>query len=196
MNRPIAADRAHALPTGPSKASIRRLPASGKRPGGRRSGTMTCGSSPITAVRKWTPAFTRPAGLCRKRSRRSSAGRPGRMSASTPPRDTIRENALPHSGRSSIRPRVTPWREKREPAVEPSEPIVAAMGPIGHVYVDQVLDRGERERLAQSLVERAKIPMVTVVDGRDHVRVWTEGRTVRAARRCRPRVCARSSLWR
>ena len=78
----------------------------------------------------------------------------------------------PMAGRSSIRPRMTPWREKREPAVEPSEPIVAAMGPIGHIYVDRALDRGERERLAQSLVERAKIPMVTIVDGRDRVRVW------------------------
>lgn len=78
----------------------------------------------------------------------------------------------PMSGRSSIRPRVTPWREKHEPAIEPSEPIVAAMGPIGHIYVDRVLDRGERERLAQSLVERAQVPMVTIVDGRDRVRVW------------------------
>jgi hypothetical protein len=78
----------------------------------------------------------------------------------------------PGSGRSSIRPRVTPGRERREPAVEPSQPIVAAMGPIGHVYVDRVLDHRERERLARSLVERAQIPMVTAVDGRDHVRVW------------------------
>jgi hypothetical protein len=85
-------------------------------------------------------------------------------------------------GRSSIRPRVMPWHENRgsaelaevESPVEPPEPVVAAMGPIGHVYVDRTLDRRERDRLAESLVQRAKIPMVTVVEGPDHVRVWRQ----------------------
>ncbi len=55
-----------------------------------------------------------------------------------------------------------------------NEPIVAAMGPVGHVYTDQSLDGGERERLARSLVEQAKVPMVSVTEGADKVRVWTK----------------------
>jgi len=77
------------------------------------------------------------------------------------------------AGRSSIRPRVTPWRDKHPYVDVQNEPVVAAMGPVGHVYTDRALDRRERERLARALVEQARIPMVTVVDDRDHVRVWT-----------------------
>jgi len=76
------------------------------------------------------------------------------------------------AGRSSIRPRVRPHRESRAPAVVQQEPVVAAMGPIGHVYIDRIPGRQERNRLAQSLVHRAQIPMVTAVEDHDHVRVW------------------------
>ncbi len=78
------------------------------------------------------------------------------------------------AGRSSIRPRVTRSRESGRPLIEHREPIVAAMGPIGHVYIDQELDQDERNRFAQSLIERAEIPAVTVVEDRDHVRMWTK----------------------
>ncbi len=78
------------------------------------------------------------------------------------------------AGRSSIRPRVTRSRESGKPLIEHPEPIVAAMGPIGHVYIDQELDHRERSRFAQSLIERAEIPTVTVVEDRDRVRVWTK----------------------
>jgi hypothetical protein len=54
-----------------------------------------------------------------------------------------------------------------------NEPIVAAMGPVGHVYVDQPLDDSERQRLAKLLVEQARVPMVSIVDGPDQVRIWT-----------------------
>ena len=88
----------------------------------------------------------------------------------TPSRRTRRSLA----GRSSIRPRVTRSRESGKPLIEHEEPIVAAMGPIGHVYIDQELDRDGRSRFAQSLIERAEIPTVTAVEDRDHIRVWTK----------------------
>jgi hypothetical protein len=69
---------------------------------------------------------------------------------------------------------VTRSRESGKPLIEHPEPIVAAMGPIGHVYIDQELDHRERSRFAQSLIERAEIPTVIVVEDRDRVRVWTK----------------------
>ncbi len=58
--------------------------------------------------------------------------------------------------------------------VDRSEPVVAAMGPVGHVYVGRSLDDNERERLAMSLVAQAQVPMVSICDGPDQVRVWTK----------------------
>jgi len=78
------------------------------------------------------------------------------------------------AGRSSIRPRVTRSRESGKPLIEHREPVVAAMGPIGHVYIDQELDAEERDRFARSLLERAQIPTVAAVEDRDHIRVWTK----------------------
>jgi hypothetical protein len=78
------------------------------------------------------------------------------------------------AGRSSIRPRVTRYGESSKPLLEYREPVVAAMGPIGHVYIDQKLDPGDRSRFARSLLERAEIPTVACVEGRDQVRVWTK----------------------
>ncbi len=78
------------------------------------------------------------------------------------------------AGRSSIRPRVTRSRESGKPLIEHREPVVAAMGPIGHVYIDQELGPEERDRFAQSLIERAQIPTVTAVEDRDCVRMWTK----------------------
>ncbi len=88
----------------------------------------------------------------------------------TPSRRTRRSLA----GRSSIRPRVTRSRESGKPLIEHREPVVAALGPIGHVYIDQDLDSPERSRFAQSLIERAEIPTVAAVEDRDHIRVWTK----------------------
>jgi hypothetical protein len=75
---------------------------------------------------------------------------------------------------------VTPQRERRDAAelarlefsAASHEPIVAAMGPIGHIYLEGALTHRERSRIAESLVERARIPMVAVVEDRDHIRVW------------------------
>ena len=77
-------------------------------------------------------------------------------------------------GRSSIRPRVTRSRESGKPLIEHREPVVAAMGPVGHVYIDQQLDLDERDQFALSLVVQAGIPMVAGVEDRDRVRVWTK----------------------
>jgi len=76
-------------------------------------------------------------------------------------------------GRSGIRPRVR-WSVKAATPLHfyTAEPVVAAMGPIGHVYIDRPLDRPERDRLARALVERAQIPMVAVVEDRDRICVW------------------------
>ncbi len=76
--------------------------------------------------------------------------------------------------RDMPRSRTPPTRERGgqdSRAVQP--PVVAAMGPVGHVYVDRTLSDVEREHFAKSLVEQAKIPMVAVRDGSDHVCVWT-----------------------
>ena len=56
---------------------------------------------------------------------------------------------------------------------EQTDPIVAAMGPLGHVYLNRSADIAERRRLAQALVEQADIPTVLVAEGTDTVRVWT-----------------------
>ncbi|MBN1363081.1 MAG: endonuclease/exonuclease/phosphatase family protein [Sedimentisphaerales bacterium] len=56
---------------------------------------------------------------------------------------------------------------------EPSEPIIAAMGPIGHVYLNQPVDGEERRQIARALVEHADISTVLVAEGAATVRVWT-----------------------
>ncbi len=67
-----------------------------------------------------------------------------------------------------------PVRDVRPPETGRNEPIVAAMGPVGHIYVDQPIDDDEQQRLAKALVEQAKVPMVGVTEGPDLVRLWTK----------------------
>jgi endonuclease/exonuclease/phosphatase family metal-dependent hydrolase len=67
-------------------------------------------------------------------------------------------------------------RDNREPDANPealSEPVVAAMGPIGHVYLNRPTDREERRRLAGALVETAGIPLVLIAEDDATVRAWT-----------------------
>lgn len=54
-----------------------------------------------------------------------------------------------------------------------NKPVIAAMGPLGHLYMDHALDDPQRRRLAQLLVERAHVPMVAVPEGLDKALVWT-----------------------
>jgi endonuclease/exonuclease/phosphatase family metal-dependent hydrolase len=54
-----------------------------------------------------------------------------------------------------------------------STPVVAAMGPVGHIYVGEPLKDEERQELAERLVAEARIPMVSIVDGRQRVHVRT-----------------------
>jgi len=65
-------------------------------------------------------------------------------------------------------------RDVRPPQAGRNEPVVAAMGPVGHVYMDQPPDDDERQRLAEALIEQAKVPMVSVAAGPDQARVWTK----------------------
>jgi len=78
------------------------------------------------------------------------------------------------AGRSGMRPRLC--RDGRTAAhlqICAAEPVLAARGPIGHIYFQCPLDRDERDCLAQALVERGRIPLVAVREGRDRVRIWT-----------------------
>ncbi|MGE5297230.1 MAG: endonuclease/exonuclease/phosphatase family protein [Solirubrobacterales bacterium] len=52
--------------------------------------------------------------------------------------------------------------------------MIAAMGPVGHLYLDQPLSGSQRMHLASLLVERAEIPMVAVADGFERALVWTK----------------------
>lgn len=67
-----------------------------------------------------------------------------------------------------------PVPDVHPPVTASGKPIVAAMGPVGHIYIDGPLEEGERRRLAGALVEQAQVPMVSVCDGADQVRVWTK----------------------
>jgi len=56
----------------------------------------------------------------------------------------------------------------------PEKPVVTAMGPIGHVYLPDPVSVGDRDRLAQAMIDRAKIPMVLAADESGRARVWTK----------------------
>ncbi len=71
------------------------------------------------------------------------------------------------SGGSHEEPSGTP-REARQRL-----PVVAAMGPVAHIYLDRRPEDPERQRLARLLVEQARVPMVAVADGFHRVRLWT-----------------------
>ncbi len=77
------------------------------------------------------------------------------------------------SSKSDFRPGLMLRRLQYEPPSEYPPPIVAAMGTVGHLYIDRVLAEHERERLARSLVEQARVPMVSVRAGEERVRLWT-----------------------
>ncbi len=79
------------------------------------------------------------------------------------------------AGRSGIRPRLR--RDVATPAylrIHAADPVLAARGPIGHIYLDYPVGHLEQDRLAQALVERGQIPLVAVLKDRDHVRLWTK----------------------
>ncbi len=65
-------------------------------------------------------------------------------------------------------------RRDSSPRAGWGHPVIAAMGPVGHLYMDRLLDRSQRMRLAHLLVERAQIPMVAVADSFERALVWTK----------------------
>ncbi len=53
------------------------------------------------------------------------------------------------------------------------EPVVTAMGPVGHVYVNRPLSLEMRVQKAKEMVEKAKIPMVAIPDPEGIVKIMT-----------------------
>ena len=60
----------------------------------------------------------------------------------------------------SILQKLMPGVDPGEESAERNALVVSAMGPLGHVYAPRDLKADEREAIAQSLVEKAKIPLV------------------------------------
>ena len=56
----------------------------------------------------------------------------------------------------------------------PPSILVAAMGPVAHLYPSPELVAEQRDRLAQALVQRASVPVVAALDGAGTIRVWTD----------------------
>lgn len=54
-----------------------------------------------------------------------------------------------------------------------SDVVVAAMGPVGHIYVKQALPDDQRDDLARRMVADLRIPLVMRVDAAGVVRAWT-----------------------
>ena len=52
--------------------------------------------------------------------------------------------------------------------------VVAAMGPLGHIYSPIPLEREEREKMAEALVASAKIPLVMSKNEVGEIDAWTE----------------------
>ena len=63
-----------------------------------------------------------------------------------------------------------------DPSAPPGEPVVAAMGPVGHVYAPHPLSADDRLRLARRLVAAHRVPVVYVLDDARRLQaVTTEG---------------------
>lgn len=67
---------------------------------------------------------------------------------------------------------VTPGPEAGEHTTPPRV-IVAAMGPIGHIYAPEEVSEEARSQLAEALVREAKIPIVMAAAGAGQARAWT-----------------------
>jgi endonuclease/exonuclease/phosphatase family metal-dependent hydrolase len=86
----------------------------------------------------------------------------------------IQARRMPSFGLSSERARNV-LAEKSPPAADEertSSPIVAAMGPVGHIYIHKPMDADAKDRAAQALLQ-VDVPMVLVPDGRGRVYVYT-----------------------
>lgn len=59
-----------------------------------------------------------------------------------------------------------------------SEAALAALGPVGHLYLPHTVDDDLRARIAQGLVHRCQVPAVLTRDG-DGVRAWLEEGSLR-----------------
>ncbi len=50
---------------------------------------------------------------------------------------------------------------------------VTSMGPVGHIYLPEVLSNGEKEKIALQLIAMAKIPIVMISQGSGQALAWT-----------------------
>ncbi len=55
------------------------------------------------------------------------------------------------------------------------QPVVVALGPVGHVYSRSDLNGDERDFVARELVHRHEVPLVLAVETRGVLRAWTDG---------------------
>ncbi len=65
-------------------------------------------------------------------------------------------------------------RPRNESPIDNGHVIVAAMGPVAHVYLRNPVVAEQRGPLAQMLVSRAEIPLVLTADGPGRARAWTK----------------------
>ncbi|MFN2308882.1 MAG: endonuclease/exonuclease/phosphatase family protein [Gammaproteobacteria bacterium] len=65
-----------------------------------------------------------------------------------------------------------------------SETLIAALGPVGHVYPPRQLNDQERERVADELARAHKVPVVLTRAGPGRLRAWTETGEFEVPRDC------------
>ncbi|MDH3376228.1 MAG: endonuclease/exonuclease/phosphatase family protein [Gammaproteobacteria bacterium] len=65
--------------------------------------------------------------------------------------------------------RLFPTQNTHAPLNQNSTPVVAAMGPLGHVYLPTKLSEKETHQFAHNLVRNAMVPLVLVVDNQQQV---------------------------
>jgi hypothetical protein len=58
--------------------------------------------------------------------------------------------------------------------IKTDEPMITAMGPLGHIYLPRQPDAEEKRHLGRMLVEKAAIPLVLAVDGSGRVIAWNQ----------------------
>ena len=81
----------------------------------------------------------------------------------------------PQRGALGKRPaRNPPPAASSKPSAEDAQVRVAAMGPLGHVYLQAVPDRAPVDKLAQYLVQEAHVPLVMAPSGPGQARAWTK----------------------
>ena len=61
-----------------------------------------------------------------------------------------------------------------EPDLETSQPMLAALGPVGHLYLNHPLTQARQVEMAKLLVSQASVPVVMIKDGPGRVHAFTD----------------------